>query len=80
MADGASFVDEVLSRRRAFRVVEPSVPLVDQDGNRVLIRGRWLKTFMSETNATRLAAALQVVADLAPEFLPEPTTHGPEAA
>lgn len=75
-----TFVDEVLSRRRAFRVVEPSVPVIDQDGHRVLVRGCWIKTFMSETNATRLAAALQVVAELAPEFLPKPTTRGPNAA
>jgi hypothetical protein len=52
---------------------------IDQDGGRVMIDGRRLKTFMSESNAARLTAALQVIADLAPEFLPQPPQN-PEAA
>lgn len=60
---------------------EPEALAVDQDGNRVLIRGVWARTFMDASNATRSAAALQVLADLGwpIERLIEPPTP-PQAA
>jgi hypothetical protein len=53
-------------------------PLIDQDGHRVLIRGRLYRTLMTLSNATRVAEALQTLAELGCE-LPEPPA-GPEAA
>lgn len=43
-------------------------PPVDLDGNRVLIRGRIYRTFNCGSNAIRVAAALQVLADLGCEL------------
>lgn len=56
----------------------PVAPVIDQDGNRVLIGGRLYRTLMSASNAARVAAALNVLAELGCE-LPEPPTP-PQAA
>jgi len=45
--------------------------MIEQDGTRILIGGRLYRAMMTETNAARVAAALQVLSDLGCE-LPEP--------
>lgn len=79
MADGSNLlnfptrlrvVEQSPAGRQGFAPPQP-VPEVDQDGNRVLIRGRLYRTFMCASNATRCAAALQVLVELGCD-LPEP--------
>lgn len=73
----APVVDHPASNAFGFPPVD-AIPLIDQDGHRVLIRGRHYRTLMTLSNATRVAEALQTLAELGCE-LPEPPV-GPEAA
>jgi hypothetical protein len=42
----------------------PEPLTIEVDGHRVLIRGRLYRTCMTQSNAARVAAALQVLVDL----------------
>jgi hypothetical protein len=55
----------------------PPLRVVEQDGHRVLIHGGHYATLMTETNATRVAQALQTLADF---HLALPPTEPPSAA